>query len=144
MAIEIAGQSKEGLSPRVRGNQRTGGNRGAIGGPIPASAGEPVTGIGGIEGVKAYPRECGGTSTMLRRLVEPVGLSPRVRGNLCCLRNGEENPGPIPASAGEPTSAPGYNFPEWAYPRECGGTDKVQQLNLLPLGLSPRVRGNLL
>ncbi len=70
-----------------------------------------------------YPRVCGGTPSPALAFGLPIGLSPRVRGNL--LRSGHDKNGSrsIPACAGEP----------WARRRWLG---------FCP-GLSPRVRGNL-
>ena len=52
-------------------------------------------------------------------------------------------PGSIPACAGEPRSAP--VFTEWqrVYPRVCGGTQPDGSVTKRAVGLSPRVRGNL-
>ena len=72
-----------GLSPRVRGNLPgpaavNGGQR-----SIPACAGEP-----GLRPIKSrhtlvYPRVCGGTCIVIALETPLLGLSPRVRGNLC-------------------------------------------------------------
>ena len=71
------------------------------------------------------------------------GLSPRVRGNHSGNSETGDNRGSIPACAGEPIEA----FPMWlsqlVYPRVCGGTTAHNAKEELPLGLSPRVRGNL-
>ena len=101
-APTAARRSSQGLSPRVRGN-RTSGSRGArLPGSIPASAGEPLVVPREAPQLGVYPRECGGTTSDLMRVLFGLGLSPRVRGN---------RPGPpvvlagvgsIPASAGEP------------------------------------------
>ena len=73
-----------------------------------------------------------------------VGLSPRVRGNrLYEVQNflGERS---IPACAGEPTGDVIKEPAGKVYPRVCGGTSEVASLYTLKVGLSPRVRGNLL
>ena len=67
---------------------------------------------------------CGGTGVWCTPRPDPYGLSPRVRGNLSCPRNGPRCDGSIPACAGEPRPS--------SSPRD--GTDYA--------GLSPRVRGN--
>ena len=76
-----ATSTRNGLSPRVRGNPRFLSQGARQRRSIPACAGEPhkVTGDIVLSGV--YPRVCGGTSTTERIRTETVGLSPRVRGN---------------------------------------------------------------
>ena len=69
------------------------------------------------------------------------GLSPRVRGNpplllLLTLL------GSIPACAGEPTTSATRPTGARVYPRVCGGTDLLFEVELADEGLSPRVRGN--
>ncbi len=98
---EVASHS-DGLSPRVRGNQRLGlGNTGLLR-PIPAGAGEPVPVSGEACGGWAYPRGCGGTGWQGEGGDPQMGLSPRVRGNLEWMRRGTGTARPIPAGAGEP------------------------------------------
>ena len=133
--------------------------------PVSASAGEPeqLRVRRGLHGV--YPRECGGTVQRLGLGTSPLGLSPRVRGNLRTSSNGEQMQRSIPASAGEPpvgalrfttngvypASAGEPAAAEKAaaaaaaavYPRECGGTTASIVINNNYTGLSPRVRGNL-
>ena len=74
--------SKEGLSPRVRGNPVKVLLQRHFGGSIPACAGEPA--IKGWEDVDiwVYPRVCGGTHFVEQYSASLRGLSPRVRGNL--------------------------------------------------------------
>ena len=132
-----------GLSPRVRGNLLRGEVKIITLGSIPACAGEPANEIFGRGNWGVYPRVCGGTTANMFMRIRSVGLSPRVRGNL------ERRPalshvvGSIPACAGEPR-------PRWVrlryravYPRVCGGTAIAITSLPVPLGLSPRVRGNL-
>ena len=76
-----------GLSPRVRGNQRSRPGWISLAGPIPAGAGEPITGNSLPNQRKAYPRGCGGT---------PWRTSERA------VRRRSARGGPIPAGAGEP------------------------------------------
>ena len=133
----------KGLSPRVRGNHARGRAGAGAAGSIPACAGEPPLQPGAnlISGV--YPRVCGGTGTAAASSRTPIGLSPRVRGN----RGGElgngQGPGSIPACAGEPRPAAGSAGRSEVYPRVCGGTLPFSACDGAPLGLSPRVRGNL-
>ena len=53
-----------------------------------------------------------------------------------------EQPGSIPACAGEPPPEDQFARPEWVYPRVCGGTQQALGFALAEGGLSPRVRGN--
>ena len=50
----------------------------------------------------------------------------------------------IPAPAGEPRSAAMRINRARVYPRACGGTNRWSNILLILLGLSPRLRGNLL
>ena len=102
----LAVERRDGLSPRVRGNQRfVAVGRFAVR-SIPARAGEPPEYNPGDWQCRVYPRACGGTTNCKAGIGEPCGLSPRVRGNpvLCipgwlCIRS-------IPARAGEPPGSP--------------------------------------
>ena len=53
------------------------------------------------------------------------------------------NLGSIPARAGEPDNPPARCSPIRVYPRACGGTTSRRSPTRPSLGLSPRVRGNL-
>ena len=111
-----------GLSPRVRGNRCF---EGAGCGPlrsIPACAGEPLLQTSPSIEVKVYPRVCGGTICMRRRLRGCQGLSPRVRGNPVSSMSWPIVVGSIPACAGEPGYVSSMLFSAWVYPRVCGGT----------------------
>ena len=134
--------SREGLSPRVRGNRSRRGDQDGDVRSIPASAGEPHHRRTRQQHRAVYPRECGGTRAETSRGTASRGLSPRVRGNLPAPVRVRVYQGSIPASAGEPT--PGGRSPTVAmvYPRECGGTDPDGQAAFDREGLSPRVRGN--
>ena len=59
--IGMAG-SRQGLSPRVRGNRHRRTDTLAIYGSIPASAGEPAIKATSTSALRVYPRECGGTA----------------------------------------------------------------------------------
>ena len=73
-----------------------------------------------------------------------MGLSPRVRGNPLSETVRGVFAGPIPAGAGEPRLLLRRLRRPRAYPRGCGGTSCVIFLITIAVGLSPRVRGNLL
>ena len=118
-----AGRQARGLSPRVRGNPRRLFWPWRNPGSIPACAGEPVA------GQRAYPG--------LR------GLSPRVRGNPDWDLLARRLLRSIPACAGEPLTGTLAHRVHRVYPRVCGGTQSTQNPRLPVMGLSPRVRGNL-
>ena len=71
-------------------------------GPIPAYAGEPKLPALFHRAVGAYPRVCGGTNAMAKRIETRKGLSPRMRGNQANAQGPGARIGPIPAYAGEP------------------------------------------
>ena len=109
---------------------------------IPAGAGEPVICLSLSGAMRVYPRGCGGTRMYFPLVPSPSGLSPRVRGNLGCLRIQIFCYGSIPAGAGEPISSFFLILEMKVYPRGCGGTWEVEPIAEEPRGLSPRVRGN--
>ena len=135
-------RSRQGLSPRVRGNRMP-----AIGLPpvprsIPACAGEPPDGDFQEAVVEVYPRVCGGTNSRRCRAQRASGLSPRVRGNPGMRPRRPQHGGSIPACAGEPLAGGGGDDDCAVYPRVCGGTVQLISRQVIRLGLSPRVRGN--
>ena len=71
------------------------------------------------------------------------GLSPRVRGNPYAMPHSAAWRGSIPACAGEPPWRPLEYGHGAVYPRVCGGTRSINQVEAALQGLSPRVRGNL-
>ena len=71
------------------------------------------------------------------------GLSPRVRGNLQSGRTGEYLDRSIPACTGEPGLDDQIRQALEVYPRVYGGTYLSAYATSADLGLSPRVRGNL-
>ena len=131
-----------GLSPRVRGNLMRSYVALGPARSIPASAGEPVSDLGGQRGLRVYPRECGGTAISLCVYCSREGLSPRVRGNHISSSVNEGRHRSIPASAGEPTTPENSHATRTVYPRECGGTCGLMGYRPRLTGLSPRVRGN--
>ena len=94
--------SHYGLSPRVRGNLFLSMPGQELPRSIPASAGEPLRGVGTCTARKVYPRECGGTLCGCCCYEFGGGLSPRVRGNRWLSDCYYGRRGSIPASAGEP------------------------------------------
>ena len=122
LETQLAAQSAEGLSPRLRGNQVQGighhvGNR-----SIPALAGEPARKIAALGPIKVYPRACGGTRRGSRGGGSRWGLSPRLRGNQDHNRRHYQQNGSIPALAGEPDIMLPSPVTSTVYPRACGGT----------------------
>ena len=132
-----------GLSPRVRGNQRTRRSWTGRRGSIPACAGEPPAPSARSPTPTVYPRVCGGTSCSARIANPVVGLSPRVRGNQWASNRLPQSSGSIPACAGEPITNWSKTRTDPVYPRVCGGTHRRPAAYFCIRGLSPRVRGNL-
>ena len=133
---------RQGLSPRVRGNQilpvvHHHGLR-----SIPACAGEPLCYRKRRYGNRVYPRVCGGTSPGWPSAPGSPGLSPRVRGNPASTSRMGKPWRSIPACAGEPASGGTASRAAAVYPRVCGGTRRAGRHAGRRQGLSPRVRGN--
>ena len=141
-AAEAGDDWDKGLSPLARGNLR----RDAAGperhGPIPARAGEPRCAAPAGRGARAYPRSRGGTESARGRVRRDRGLSPLARGNHAGHRCLHGRIGPIPARAGEPRARRPATRCRRAYPRSRGGTERINQQNLMYQGLSPLARGN--
>ena len=133
----------QGLSPRVRGNRRGGGDDDAVQRSIPACAGEPSSESPSYAAERVYPRVCGGTIRWAALQGSPAGLSPRVRGNRRERWERVKQLRSIPACAGEPQRRRQSTPRRGVYPRVCGGTLNVPEGGQLVEGLSPRVRGNL-
>ena len=134
--------SREGLSPRVRGNRRRAPQRVARPRSIPACAGEPTSCRSTCTVMRVYPRVCGGTRGAADVTSPATGLSPRVRGNPGRVSRRRDFDGSIPACAGEPSSSPSLLVIGKVYPRVCGGTTLTYGPEHYSQGLSPRVRGN--
>ncbi len=132
-----------GLSPRLRGNLKEQANRKVQHRSIPAPAGEPKVNVVVVLVIQVYPRACGGTIYQLDMWWLPVGLSPRLRGNPHHFKDYRSVPRSIPAPAGEPVPFPPCIPPSPVYPRACGGTYRTLRNRPKPVGLSPRLRGNL-
>ena len=91
-----------GLSPRMRGNQRSLYPPGVEKRSIPAYAGEPPRLLKTGRPRAVYPRVCGGTRTAESVENGPEGLSPRMRGNPPASIAIPTGTWSIPAYAGEP------------------------------------------
>ena len=131
-----------GLSPRVRGNRCHAAHGIVHQGSIPACAGEPDDSVHYRSPPTVYPRVCGGTAESPYGDTLDQGLSPRVRGNPALSAQASALLRSIPACAGEPTLCWCAPTAGRVYPRVCGGTLYTSPPELLPMGLSPRVRGN--
>ena len=127
----------------MRGNRATSDKTYHLLGPIPACAGQPRSAPDTPQRCWAYPRVCGATGVAIAGIATLAGLSPRVRGNHSPAGAEAGQIGPIPACAGQPPARTLAACPFRAYPRVCGATEKFALPVLLYLGLSPRVRGNL-
>ena len=131
-----------GLSPRVRGNPTPRTRVGRQERSIPACAGEPRRQPPTLPAWPVYPRVCGGTSLSTRMIYPIWGLSPRVRGNPVEGAKVRAKVGSIPACAGEPGRTCTTGNCQGVYPRVCGGTVVIDDVEPGWHGLSPRVRGN--
>ena len=128
----------------MRGNRDGGEIVAAECGSIPACAGEPHAQKMQPKLRQVYPRVCGGTGREFATGKFVSGLSPRVRGNHGNIRLVKSIRRSIPACAGEPYPTIVPIFSDWVYPRVCGGTFRQGDIPHHIVGLSPRVRGNLL
>ncbi len=95
----------QGSSPRVRGTQGAKVGRFAVVGIIPACAGNTSAGAMPVPSRTDHPRVCGEHPAMVCTTPAAPGSSPRVRGTLCRCSHHGENPGIIPACAGNTTSS---------------------------------------
>ena len=100
LCIHVA--KSRGLSPRVRGSLI--GNASIVKdfGSIPASAGQPHSGVNALVYSQVYPRECGAANIFNVRQPYHGGLSPRVRGSQYLQCTSTVSRRSIPASAGQP------------------------------------------
>ena len=97
-----------GLSPRGRGKRIIGG--GVLAGvwSIPAWAGETIQTLHNLPLQGVYPRVGGGNPSFAALSIGSKGLSPRGRGKLRSKAGSHQEPGSIPAWAGE-TAMPSVN-----------------------------------
>ena len=94
----------QGLSPLTRGNRSRDHGRRALGGPIPAHAGQPPHRLHHHLAGRAYPRSRGATQDGAHLFVDQQGLSPLTRGNRAAVEFLRVDRGPIPAHAGQPAA----------------------------------------
>ena len=131
-----------GLSPRGRGNRWLPMADRFLTRSIPAWAGQPSALFHIASNLPVYPRVGGATRAFEGIYPQPIGLSPRGRGNrtvktgrLHCLRS-------IPAWAGQPGHGGRVAIGTKVYPRVGGATGSSAAIWLTVRGLSPRGRGN--
>ena len=133
--------SSAGPSPRARGIRRPAGECRTRVRSIPASAGNPPGGRRTPWPPPVHPRERGESIAAITSVVSGLGPSPRARGILRRQEHADVRHGSIPASAGNPWSAPRTPPPSGVHPRERGESRaQVAPVELLQ-GPSPRARG---
>ena len=130
-----------GSSPRVRGKLHALACVQALVRIIPASAGQTGHANGPARSKTDHPRECGANGSMKHAVPAGAGSSPRVRGKPRRLRAGHQRQRIIPASAGQTIRLNRDDFHIPDHPRECGANTKDEQIGILAVGSSPRVRG---
>ena len=133
-----------GLSPLARGNRLGAGPGRAARGPIPARAGQPDGRHKWPLPSRAYPRSRGATFPASYYTDDGEGLSPLARGNPTINSRSVIHGGPIPARAGQPTTAAPAASASRAYPRSRGATEHNMDYMHPTMGLSPLARGNRL
>ncbi len=131
-----------GLSPRLRGNQRTAGFPIRWSRSIPALTGKPTPRFSVFPPPRVYPRAYGETPAMRAPPTSQGGLSPRLRGNRHGHLRRADDQGSIPALTGKPCYAYCPTCCDRVYPRAYGETDTRDRLPWSGGGLSPRLRGN--
>ena len=130
-----------GLSPRVRGKLTRRYHKRGRARSIPACAGETMVIARQRQRQEVYPRVCGGNAAISRGLMLRRGLSPRVRGKPRAGLAADDDPGSIPACAGETRERASLSMYSRVYPRVCGGNLGDRMRHYSGGGLSPRVRG---
>ena len=133
-----------GPSPRVRGKRLSASGWTARRRSIPACAGETPQTIGGTRDGTVHPRVCGGNRARGRGPSGGAGPSPRVRGKQVVVLRVIDEPGSIPACAGETEKAVKRPNAPAVHPRVCGGNSLWLGIRTEVAGPSPRVRGKLL
>ena len=88
-----------------------------------------------------HPRVCGEHSSVRCSASLPVGSSPRMRGTHQRQGEGRDNPGIIPAYAGNTDSVTDRCYWEVDHPRVCGEHLRLRGVGDRTRGSSPRMRG---
>ena len=141
--VSFAKAGHLGLSPRLRGNRVLPHAQELLRGTIPAPAGKPHSRLAAQWQGRDYPRACGETDWNESDSTDDSGLSPRLRGNRLRHAPSRRPRGTIPAPAGKPRYRARRQRQTRDYPRACGETAIVSFAKAGHLGLSPRLRGNL-
>ena len=110
---------------------------------IPAGAGLTWRGQRLLQSPRDHPRGCGAHLEWRVIVMKRVGSSPRVRGSLDEMPDGEEKRGIIPAGAGLTGPVRAQCTMQWDHPRGCGAHVITCSFSQRMLGSSPRVRGSL-
>ena len=139
--LQMARQTPQGSSPRVRGRQGAPPGRDGRAGLIPACAGQTTLSTRTGSPCRAHPRVCGADATVRGWKALRWGSSPRVRGRQD--ENGDDfcAAGLIPACAGQTPPAGGVLPMITAHPRVCGADELGEVGGGWEVGSSPRVRG---
>ena len=165
-SADIAPHDDKGLSPRVRGNRamRPVSRYPPSTGLSPRVRGNRVGGHGQHQECGSIPARAGGTAGLHPIPTRYSGLSPRVRGNQTHPLSDDSyghRCGVYPRACGGTSHRTLRATVEWinlVYPRACGGTRPNLHAvtpvtiparepgcpNPMAVGLSPRVRGNLI
>ena len=115
----------------------------AVGGSIPARAGNPPSWWLDLLDGGVHPRACGESQAHGRRQHPLGGPSPRVRGIRSAEHPAAERRRSIPARAGNPRSVRVTESRAGVHPRACGESGLRGLRRALRRGPSPRVRGIL-
>ncbi len=132
-----------GPSPRLRGSPPVDVQRLAIGGSIPAPAGEPTMWRIRRPRSAVHPRACGGAFGGVLEGRVLYGPSPRLRGSRPFRGIWHLSTRSIPAPAGEPGGRPAPRTSTPVHPRACGGARTASSAKPMIAGPSPRLRGSL-
>ena len=132
-----------GLSPRVWGNRGSAILLAAERGSIPTCVGKPGGSHQARGKPQVYPHVCGETYDAHTKWSIPAGLSPRVWGNLGASTSHIRKIRSIPTCVGKPSYSLAILSIIGVYPHVCGETRFCCGHGNSPMGLSPRVWGNL-
>ena len=135
-------RDRQGLSPRVWGNQpiqHVGRIRHRS---IPTCVGQPKTHNSNTPRPPVYPHVCGATSSFLLCHSFLLGLSPRVWGNPAQIHGQFVHARSIPTCVGQPQAIADRVNRAGVYPHVCGATEYMPFQLAGIQGLSPRVWGN--
>ena len=129
-----------GLSPRVRRHRLLSYGYVRHGGSISACAEASRIQHESVQWTRVYLRVCGGIAPTPLRLRPARGLSPRVRRHRRAERYALSQYGSISACAEASPSRSWLRLQYKVYLRVCGGIAVYPDLDVLRVGLSPRVR----